>query len=489
MNTQESCALRVGVTAPIQKLDPRGTADFVNYFVMKQVFETTFIALSGDQRPQPTLFTEELKPETKRGEALVFSAVVKSEILFSDGTEMTPAHVYNSLNGHHMLRDRADVELKGDRLFFTLKRPDARFAHVLSNPALVVYSLAGTQVLGTGPYRYVTGSQPGQETLHLERNPHYRGADAKIGDVAITVYPRKPDGTPQALIDAIATDKVDLTFSLSKPEAEALSVSAIRKRVEPGDSTAILWFNVERPWLDNRDVRHALGLALNRNGLARHFYSSTLTFSASGILPPALGTMPDMLFHNSDKAKAMLDKAGGPVNRPLKTLLIPKARPYLPNPHEAADLISSQLGELGIKLDVQPTFDIDDYSRRTATGNYDLVLAGFISDTPNPADFLESILSSRSIPDRDGDILTRVNLSRWRSPAMDEALDGYRAMPTNDVHKREIVKILRDEMPLVPLMYGPTVTVHSSKVFGVTQEFQAYPSFAKLELKRAGRPM
>lgn len=482
MNVLGESNLRVGITAPMQKLDPRGTADFVNYFVQKQVFETTFFAPTGGRVPRPALFSEPLKTETVAGAPMAFSAQVRDDIKFSDGTPMTPQHVYDSIRTHAVLRGRATVELDGDRLLFSLSRPDAGFSYVLSNPALVVYHLSGGGVVGTGPYRYVAGSKPGTDTLRLELNPHFR-EQAAIPGVELVVYPREADGTPKMLMEALGEGNIDLTFALSKAEAEALKVPTIRKRVEPGDSTAVLWFNVERPWLKDRNVRQALSLAVDRNALARHFYSATLTFSASGLLPPALGTMPDMLFHSLDKAKKVLEEAGGAQTRPLKMLLIPRARPYLPNPGKAAELVTAQLGEIGITVDVKPTTSVDDYSAKTAGGDYDLVLAGFIADTPYPADFLDSILGSWAVPEKEGDILTRTNLSRWRSEEMDAALEKYRAMPSNDARKREIVRLLREELPFVPLMYGPTVTVHTSRVFGISQEFQAYPSFAMLELK------
>ena len=50
---------------------------------------------------------------------------------------------------------------------------------------------------------------------------------------------------------------------------------------------------------------------------------------------------------------------------------------------------------------------------------------------------------------------------------MDAALARFRAEPTED-HKREIHRIVKDEAPLVPLIYGQSVVVHSRKLRNVS---------------------
>jgi ABC-type transport system substrate-binding protein len=50
---------------------------------------------------------------------------------------------------------------------------------------------------------------------------------------------------------------------------------------------------------------------------------------------------------------------------------------------------------------------------------------------------------------------------------MDVALARFREQPTED-HKREVHRIVRDEAPLVPLIYGQSVVVHSRKVRNVS---------------------
>ena len=74
-----------------------------------------------------------------------------------------------------------------------------------------------------------------------------------------------------------------------------------------------------------------------------------------------------------------------------------------------------------------------DYYRRTAAGDYDLALSGWIPDTPDLVTLFEAILASEAVPDHREGAFSRSNLARFRSTAMDNALLDYRreASPLN----------------------------------------------------------
>jgi cationic peptide transport system substrate-binding protein len=132
----------------------------------------------------------------------------------------------------------------------------------------------------------------------------------------------------------------------------------------------------------------------------------------------------------------------------------------MPKPLPLAQAVQRQLAEVGIAIDLRETKTNDDFFGDLLRGNYDLALAGWIADTPDPADFFETLLWSKMC---EGDHPS--NLSRWKSPVMDAALARFREQPTED-HKREINRIVREEAPLVP--YGQSVVVHSRKMRNVS---------------------
>jgi ABC-type transport system substrate-binding protein len=95
-------------------------------------------------------------------------------------------------------------------------------------------------------------------------------------------------------------------------------------------------------------------------------------------------------------------------------------------------------------------------------GRHDMVLSGWIADTMDPYDFLESNLASNRVPTRQK-IAVANNAGRLDSKAMDEALAAFRA--DHDASNLErVVDLLSQEAPVVPLSYGPTAAVWSFKV-------------------------
>jgi ABC-type transport system substrate-binding protein len=128
----------------------------------------------------------------------------------------------------------------------------------------------------------------------------------------------------------------------------------------------------------------------------------------------------------------------------------------------AAEAVRSQLAAVGIDVSIVETKSSDDFMATLAGGRFDLGLAGWIADTTDPADFYEALLWSRSIGDENGS-----NNSRWNDPPTDDALARFRVQPTEE-NRQRIESIVRDEAPLIPLIYGQSTVIHARKLRNVT---------------------
>src|SRR5688572_27455630 len=115
--------LRVGIVARVHSLDPRQARDLVSTLAVQQIFETAYAVPRGEGAAPPVLFTGPLleEPGGRR------SAAVRPGILFSDGTPLTAALVASALNKSEALREQARIEAAGDRVIFTLLKPNPRF--------------------------------------------------------------------------------------------------------------------------------------------------------------------------------------------------------------------------------------------------------------------------------------------------------------------------------------------------------------------------
>jgi ABC-type transport system substrate-binding protein len=301
------------------------------------------------------------------------------------------------------------------------------------------------------------------DAVRLVRNPFARLA-CDIDEIAFTVYPPDKDGTPRALLKALDDGEVDFTTMLSR--SDVANVKGVRKLFQPSNSTAILYLNSERPRLNDVRVRRAIALGLDRVALAGISYSNALAFTANGLLPPAMGASRDALPFDRAAALRLLSEAGVTGGR-LRLVAVWAPRPYLPNPQPVADAIAQQLGALGFSVDVTTPKGPEEF--------FD-VLAGWIADTPDPADFLEVNLRSDRVPAARATSASAVNRGRLRDKTMDDALRRFREQPT-PAHRDEVMRLTAELCPLLPLLHGPNVVVHAFGVHEVDVSIQGVPWF------------
>jgi len=458
--TATSKIVRVGVLSGISKLDPREAVDNISGMVLGQIFEAPYAIAAGETQVHPQLF-EPLRAEGR----LQFSAGIVPGVRFSDGTPLTADLAVRSLRGAKVLLNKATIEVRGERVWFTLAAPNPRFDLTLTQGNTAIVLDRGTQLLGTGAFMFE--HRPNLRVLQtatsirLIRNPHHAGKSS-VDEIDFRVCPADDDGTPRSLVNALRHGEVDLTTALTMADVSGNQIAGIAPSLQPGNSTGILFFNCERRILASAQVRRGIALALDLHDLtSRSFDKNPAAFLAPNLLPPMMGRVTGVPATDRDEARRILDASGAKPGR--LTLLVPWApRPYMPKPLPLAIGVLKQLAEIGIAVELRETKSSEEFFGDLVRGNYDLALAGWIADTPDPADFFEALLWSKMC---EGD--NHSNHSRWKNAAMDAALARFREDPSEE-HKREIHRMVREEAPLVPLIYGQAVVVHSRKMRNVT---------------------
>lgn len=455
MASTQTKVLRVGFVTPARNLEPLTANDVESAFVLRHVLETPFDLAYGSADVEPGLFHSPLR---RRGNGEDWEGDLRPGLLFSDGTPVTADDVVRCLSSAARVGQQAEVRAEGAALIaFHMKRPNARFDLTLSHMECGIYKRAGARLLGSGPYVMAAESTP--EHVRLVRNPHYRRA-FPIDEVHLRTYPADSDGRASALLAAIAAGEVDLSLSLGRQDVEA--ASGVRKVIQPGVSTALLFFNCKSPRLTSPRLRAALARAIDRFEVTRLSYANPLAFVASSLTPKPLGPVDDDLGYDLLAARSALADAGAPVPARLSLMTTWAPRPYLPHPQKAARLIAQQLALLGIGVDIHEPPSSTDFFNRSMAGRHDLVLAGWVADTMDPYDFIESLLSSERVPCLDN-LAVASNHAHFENAAMDAALERFRAQRQSD-HLETVVQIFNEQAPMVPLMYGPAASVRSYRV-------------------------
>ncbi len=459
--------LRVGTLTVIGSLDPHRAHDFTGHVVLSQVFESPYARVDG--RFEPRLVTG---PPTRK-DASTYQLELRPDVRFSDGSPLTAADVSSSIR-HALGPLGIDAIAAGDRVLLQSRTWRHRPEEVLSTVAAKVARRGEHGALGTGPFAIAETSPSG---LRLVRNPHALRS-AKVDAIEIRWYVPGADGRPDKLVTALEAGEVDFTLSLARDDVAKLT--RVRKLFQPGMSTAFLAINTSAPHFAKVETRRAIALAIDRYRLAELCYSNPAAFVARCLLPPGLGRGSDGLRHDPAAARAML----GDVTLPprLQMIRVWGPRPYLARPDAVAMGITQQLRALGTKVETIVAKDSEDYSALLARGHYDLVLGGWFADTPDAIDYLESTLGSGGILGTGHVPVATSNYSRWRDPEIDRLLalarSGGGTQAIDDILAR-----VASEVPLVPLMHGPRVIVHSWRVKGYDPDASVFPDFAAIDLE------
>src|ERR1044071_9959254 len=456
-------SVKVGVLAAISEVDPRKAVDYVSGLVLDQVFESPYAAVAGQPTAEARLFEPLRSEDGNKGRQ--YSAAIRPGIFFSDGTPLTPELAARSLRGSSVLADKATVEVRGDRVWFTLSASNPRFELTLTQGGCAIVFDHGQQLFGTGPYMFAERPNVRQLQLapraQLVRNPHHR-AKAGVDEIEFHVHLPENDGTPRALVEALRSGSVDLTTALSAADLVTWKIDRVAPLTKPSNSTGFLYLNTARRPLDDARARRGIAATIDRFEVsAKSYERNPAAFVATAALPPSMRNGSGMIPMQSDDGAQLIRESGLAGAR--LSLLVPWApRPYLPKPLIVAQLIQQRLGDAGVTISLIETKNGDDYFNALNDGRFDLALGGWIADTADPADFFDALLSSHAVGN-----INFANHSRWADAATDALLERFRADPT-EAHRAEIERVIAEEGPLLPLVYGQSCVAHGRHVRNIT---------------------
>ncbi|MCS7069115.1 MAG: ABC transporter substrate-binding protein [Meiothermus sp.] len=291
--------------------------------VAVQIYNT-LVAVNDQGQIVPELATRwSISPDGKE-----YTFTLRSGVRFHNGEEFNAQSVVatwesgqdksNDYAGNYSLVKEVRVQ-NPTTVTLVLDKPNALFLNILANfwalvpPAYIKQvGLDGfaARPVGTGPFRFVSRSA---DRIVLEANPSYweRGLP-KVQRVVFRVI---PDATTR--VAAVRTGEIDIANRLT-PDLVAQLQGNNRVRVVsyPNDRVYYLAFkNVEAGKgtpLENRQVRQALNLAINRPGIVKAIFNNQARLVAGFVLPGNLGYDEGLkpYPYDPEQAKKLLAAAG-----------------------------------------------------------------------------------------------------------------------------------------------------------------------------------
>ncbi|MBM3264586.1 MAG: peptide ABC transporter substrate-binding protein [candidate division Zixibacteria bacterium] len=179
--------------------------------------------------------------------------------------------------------------------------------------------------ISSGPFimeRWIKGKE-----MVLKPNPMYRGPDKPF--LELVVYKIFNATTPPQRLPAYESDEIDFAdIETQAEQARLLSDPILKNQVYtwPNFWTQYLFFNTHKPPFNDRRVRMAFSLAIDRDALCRSALKG-FAVPAYSMLPPAFPAHQGETFreahrYNPERARQLLAEAGYPEGRGFPTVEI-----------------------------------------------------------------------------------------------------------------------------------------------------------------------
>ncbi|MGW3342027.1 ABC transporter substrate-binding protein [Nonomuraea rubra] len=311
-----------------------------------------------------------------------YTFTLRPNVKFSSGAPFTADDVVFSLDRVKSdwklkIKTQLDVvdkvEKKDDSTaVVTLKQPSNGFLYAMTSRLGAMFSRTGVADLankpvGTGPY--VLGSWRRGDSLRLDANPSYWGTKPALSSVTLKYF---KDAT--AMNNALLTGGIDVISSVQAPES--LQQFADPNRFETIEGTTngevVLSMNNGRPPFDDKKVRQAVRHAIDHKALLDTAWAGRGQLIGS-MVPPTdpwyedrTGDYP----YDPAKAKELL---GG------KTYDVKLRIPSLPYAVNSAQVVKSQLAQVGINAEIEPLeFPARWLDQVFTKGDYDLSIINHV---------------------------------------------------------------------------------------------------------------
>ncbi|MGW7482773.1 ABC transporter substrate-binding protein [Nonomuraea muscovyensis] len=351
--TAKAESLAVGFVAEPANLDFTSTEGAaIPQALLVNVYEG-LVKLGQDGTIQPLLAEKwEVSPDRK-----TYTFTLRPNVTFTSGAPFTADDVVFSLgrvtsDWKLKIKSQFDVvdkvEKKDDTTaVVTLKRPSNGFLYALATRLGAMFSRTGVADLankpvGTGPYQLAAWKRG--DSIRLDANPKYWGTKPALPAVTLKYF---KDAT--AMNNALLTGGIDVISNVQAPESLEQFADPNRFQTVEGTTNGevVLSMNNGRAPFDDKKVRQAVRHAIDHKALLDTAWAGRGQPIGSMVSPTdpwyedRTGDYP----YDVAKAKALL---GG------KTYTVKMRIPNLPYAVASAQVVKSQLAQVGITADIEP---------------------------------------------------------------------------------------------------------------------------------------
>ena len=483
-------------------LDPALEEDGESFKVCDNIYDTLIHYKDGSTEIEPGLATKWESSE----DGLSWTFSLRKGVTFHDGTPFNSEAVLFSLNRQHE-KKHPYHNVEGSYTYWvatglaeivdeitaiddhivkiTLKSPYAPFLYAIAiTPFSIVSPTAvkekgnnySNHPVGTGPFIFQQWDRG--DKIVLKANENYWGGRPNVDRV---IFLSIPDNSVR-LIELQQGNLHAMEFPNPDDLQQIRDDESLDLLSQPGMSVGYLAMNMEKPPFDNLKVRLAINHAINKDVIIEHLYQG-LGIPAKNPIPPTLWSYDDSIEdydYNPKLARELLTQAGYPKGFETTLWALPVPRPYIPDGRALAEVIQSELREIGIKTNIV-TYDWGTYLEKTKYGDHDMAMLGWSADFGDPDNFLYFLLSKSSAEKPAG------NIAFYKSDEMQQILEKARSISDKDERillYKKAQNVFHQDIPWVPLAHAQQVLVINKKVKNLTLHPLNWKYFRNVTLEK-----
>jgi dipeptide transport system substrate-binding protein len=419
------------------------------------------------------------------------------DVLFSFNRMGDPSHPFHKLAagqsfgyyldmGMDKIIDKVE-KVDDSTVVFKLKHPEAPFiadlgmdfASILSAEYADNMKKAGTpevidrEPIGTGPFQFVSYQK--DAVIRYKAFDPYWGGRPKLDNL---IYAITPDASVRYA--KLKANECQVMAFPKPADIELMKADpAITMMTKPGLNVGYISFNVEKKPFDNKLVRQALNMAVDKQTILKTVYQGA-GLSAKNPIPPTLWGYNDKIqdyAYDPVKAKALLAKAGYPSGVEVEMWYLPVTRPYNPDGKRMAELIQADWAKIGVKTKLT-TYEWTEYLKRSKQGDQQSMMFGWSGDNGDPDNFFAPLLGCEGV--KGGG-----NTARWCNKDYEALIQKAKLTPKQDERAKlyeQAQVILHEEAPWIDLAHSVRFTPIRKEVLNFKMAVFAHHHFEKVDL-------
>ena len=422
-----------------------------------------------------TVFTFHLKDaKFHNGDPVTSESFKRGWQRLVDTTMTTPGEIGYHLDpvvGYDEMAAGEATEITGltcpdDKTFVvTLKEPMADFLAVCCHPGLAPAPQAAIDdaanyllaPIGNGPFM-MDGKWESGQYINVKRFDDYYGDKPALDAINFSI--QKDPKTAYSELEAgnmdfcqIPTGRFAELTEKYGSSVDGYTISPSRQTLAGAEASVYyLAVNLEDETMANKDLRHAIGLAINRQNIVDTLYEGVRQ-PADNVFPPIIdkkGGSWEYAKYDPEAAKKIIDEKG------LAGTTIKLSYNSGGGHEDIMSCIQADLTAVGLNVE-QDTKEWAAYLQGLTDGDFQMGRLGWIADYPT----LDNFIFPNFYSTADN------NYSRYNNPEVDAAIDDARKIADEDDRKdayRKINQMIADDMPIIPIMFYAHQHVASDRV-------------------------